>query len=598
MIELKKLKWSNLFSYGEDNEIDFTKTQLSQIVGANGHGKSSIALILEEVLYNKNSKGIKKADILNRNTKAKSYSIELEFNKDSDSYVIKTNRGSTQTVKLFKNGLDISGHTATSTYASIAEIVGFDHKTFTQIVYQSSSASLEFLTATDGNRKKFLIDLLNLSKYVEAGEVFKQATKDCETKVTSLQAKIESAQSIITKYSKVSLVPLATKEVPEAPRELIEQVQVLEQKIASIDSINKNILQNNKYKELRDAIVLDASIKKPELDLTEYTSQKAVLEKTISDETNFITKMQKLGTQCPTCLQAVDKAKLDTLVATHKTKCVEAETSLGEITKAIKKYKDELAKWQQEQKRVEEYEKYHNLYDPSLQVEPLTSDELQQEIELLEKQILEITKQIRESNDWNAKALAHNAKIEVVEQQLKDTREELSILETELVSYKKKLGILQTLVKTFSPTGLVAYKIECLIKDLETTTNEYLTELSGGRFQLGFKVASDKLNVVITDNGKDVEILALSSGERARVNAAALLGIRKLMQGLSNNRINLLVLDETIENLDVEGKEKLVEVLLKEDFLNTFIISHSFSHPLLERIYVVKENNISRIDNG
>ena len=70
------------------------------------------------------------------------------------------------------------------------------------------------------------------------------------------------------------------------------------------------------------------------------------------------------------------------------------------------------------------------------------------------------------------------------------------------------------------------------------------------------------------------------------------------MQGLSNNRINLLVLDETIENLDLDGKEKLVEVLLNEDFLNTFIISHSFSHPLLERVYVVKENNISRIDNG
>jgi DNA repair exonuclease SbcCD ATPase subunit len=69
------------------------------------------------------------------------------------------------------------------------------------------------------------------------------------------------------------------------------------------------------------------------------------------------------------------------------------------------------------------------------------------------------------------------------------------------------------------------------------------------------------------------------------------------MQSISNNRINLLILDETIENLDLEGKEKLVEVLLQEDFLNTFLISHSFSHPLLERVYVSKENNESRIEN-
>jgi DNA repair exonuclease SbcCD ATPase subunit len=136
-----------------------------------------------------------------------------------------------------------------------------------------------------------------------------------------------------------------------------------------------------------------------------------------------------------------------------------------------------------------------------------------------------------------------------------------------------------------------------LIKDLEETTNRYLAELSSGRFQISFKIAaSDKLNVVITDNGKDIDIIALSGGERARVNAAALLGIRKLMQSLSNSRINLLILDETIENLDVEGKEKLVEVLLAEEHLNTFVISHGFSHPLLEKIQVIKTKNISRIE--
>jgi DNA repair exonuclease SbcCD ATPase subunit len=136
-----------------------------------------------------------------------------------------------------------------------------------------------------------------------------------------------------------------------------------------------------------------------------------------------------------------------------------------------------------------------------------------------------------------------------------------------------------------------------LIKDLEEQTNRYLTELSSGRFQLSFRIAqSDKLNVVITDGDRDIDILALSSGERARVNVSALLGIRRLMQSLSNSRINLLILDETVENLDREGKEKLVEVLLQEEHLNTFVISHGFEHPLLEKIHVVKTKNISRIE--
>jgi len=68
------------------------------------------------------------------------------------------------------------------------------------------------------------------------------------------------------------------------------------------------------------------------------------------------------------------------------------------------------------------------------------------------------------------------------------------------------------------------------------------------------------------------------------------------MQTLSSSRINLLILDETVEALDVDGKEKLVEVLLREEHLNTVLVSHSFTHPLIERLSIVKRTNISRID--
>jgi DNA repair exonuclease SbcCD ATPase subunit len=180
---------------------------------------------------------------------------------------------------------------------------------------------------------------------------------------------------------------------------------------------------------------------------------------------------------------------------------------------------------------------------------------------------------------------------------MQDMKSELETHNLDLLDKAAQLSNLQVLVKAFSTTGLVAYKIECLVKDLEELTNEYLNELADGRFQLSFKIASsDKLNVVITDNSHDVDMLALSSGERARVNVATLLAIRKLMQTLSNSRTNLLILDETVENLDSEGKERLIEVLLKEENLNTFLISHGFSHPLLEKLQVVKEKNISRIE--
>ena len=145
MITLKRLKWNNCFSYGENNELDLDSSNVTQIIGKNGMGKSSIPLIIEEVLYNKNSKGIKKADIPNRYIN-NGYDIYLSFTKEDILYEIVVNRKASIKVKLLKDGEDISSHTATNTYKTLQEVLGIDFKTFSQLVYQNTNSSLQFLT--------------------------------------------------------------------------------------------------------------------------------------------------------------------------------------------------------------------------------------------------------------------------------------------------------------------------------------------------------------------------------------------------------------------------------------------------------------------
>ena len=190
----------------------------------------------------------------------------------------------------------------------------------------------------------------------------------------------------------------------------------------------------------------------------------------------------------------------------------------------------------------------------------------------------------------------HNTRLQVIQEQIGEFQKELSIHEEKLETVKDRLASIDILKKAFSTNGLLAYKIENLVKDLEELTNEYLAELSDGRFNLQFVVTNDKLNVEIDDNGKAVEILALSAGELARVNTSTLLAIRKLMSSISKSRINVLFLDEVTNVLDEAGKEKMVEILLGEENLNTYIVSHGWTHPLLSKIEVIKENEISRLD--
>lgn len=598
MIRFKQLRWSHAFSYGADNVLNLDQAPLVQLVGQNGNGKTSIALILEEVLFNKNSKGTKKASILNRYSKEKAYTISLDFSVGEDEYTVDTRRGSTQTVTLTKNGIDISSHTSTGTYKQIEDILGWDHKKFTQIVNQSSASSLEFLTATDSNRKKFLIELLDLSEYVKAGEHFKDKAKELEGNLAVIKGKISVLDTVISNYKEKDLVrkPIPEKLVVDTDS-LRKEVATIDHSLSTIVERNKQITQNNQYKKMLDSIIVRPLPERPEDTRGELLNTIAGIRAEINGANKVITKFSALKGCCPTCDNPIDENKIQQLVSENTALKTSGTEAIAKIEHTIKQQEKALADWEALKKNNEQYESYHSLYNPTLQSDLLDRDELSVRKQVLEEQIKDLDAQVKANIAEISAAEAWNARVAAIEEQIVSSRKQREGLVGEEAVLKNQKSLVDVLVKTFSTSGLVAYKIECLVKDLEALTNQYLAEFSDGQFQITFQLnGSDKLNVVITDNGTDVEIVELSNGERARVNISALLAIRKLLQGLSNNQANLLFLDEVTENLDAFGKEKLIEILLEETHLNTILVSHSFTHPLLEKVQVIKENKISRIE--
>ncbi|MFI3218329.1 MAG: hypothetical protein QX189_04340 [Methylococcales bacterium] len=599
MIKFKEMRWSNAFSYGKNNKISLDGAALVQLVGKNGKGKSSIGLILEEVLYNQNSKKIKKADILNRYTKDKTYTIEVDFEKDTTKYSIATTRSATSgTVVLIRDGIDVSSHTATGTYKAIEQIIGYDFKTFSQIVYQSSVSALEFLTATDTARKKFLIELLNLSKYTAAADVFKALAVTVGKQVDAVEVKIRTTQGWVTKYDKEDLTLIDIEEELSPPTSILAQVTLLNNELSNIVATNKKITQNNTYIQIFNAIEIDSTVLASDADtLVARKIELAQKQKTLKDGISLAAKHRGPTIKCPTCSQDMDNSTMFNMALEFNNVRHPLEVEISTLEASIKATEALVVKITAHDKKVQEWEKYHALIDQDIPTELLDKNVLASEINVLQASADAINTSIANTKRANKIAADHNSKVVVISGQMVEMKKELKSLSEELSLLVDELSKIQILVKSFSTTGLVAYKIEGLVKDLEELTNKYLTVIADGRFQLSFKIAAaDKLNVIITDNGRDIDMLALSSGERARVNVSTLLAIRKLMQTLSNSRTNLLILDETIENLDADGKEKLIEILLEEESLNTFLISHGFSHPLLEKISVIKENNISRIE--
>ena len=123
-ITLNDLHFSNMFSYGKTNVMRLDDNKITQLTAPNGSGKSSIAMIIQEILFNKNVKGIKKTDILNRWVKDKHWSGSIEFTVDGDDYGVNVQRTVASTkVKLIKNGVDISDHKVLATYKKIQDIL-------------------------------------------------------------------------------------------------------------------------------------------------------------------------------------------------------------------------------------------------------------------------------------------------------------------------------------------------------------------------------------------------------------------------------------------------------------------------------------------
>jgi DNA repair exonuclease SbcCD ATPase subunit len=604
MIILQKLKWDNCFSYGENNELDLSKDTLTQLVGTNGVGKSSIPLILEEILFNKNSKNVKKADIANRYVN-KGYDISLDFSVDSDLYNITVIRRGTLKCKLTKNGEDISSHTASNTYKTLGDILGIDFKTFSQLVYQNTNASLQFLTATDTNRKKFLIDLLKLDEYVAFFETFKEAVRVSSSEITTINAKIATVSKWLEDNFLEDSSILSKMDLPFYSDDDEKSLRSLLIELENISEKNKKINTNNELKKQLNNIDLHEYkrllAENPEEKSTrDLVSSIATWKSEQTHEQSMLSKYEALAgikdATCPTCDGEINQSFVSNMVKEHSERVENCKKFAKDAQDKLTELEKSNAVHRTAKREIEDWEDLYRSIDHELTTSILNENDIQEKVAKLRENIANAKSALQEVIDENERRERHNTRIGIILEQTSEFQSQLDILESELSGQEEHLASLETLKKAFSTNGLLAYKIESLVKELELLTNDYLAEFSDGRFAINFVVTNDKLNVEVSDNGNIIDILALSSGELARVNIATLVAIRKLMASISRSQINVLFLDEVNQALDEQGKEKVVEVLLKEERLNTYLVSHGWTHPLLEKIEIVKEDNISRLD--
>ena len=486
MITLKKLQWDNCFSYGSNNSIDLNDSTLTQLVGTNGAGKSSIPLVIEEVLFNKNSKGIKKADIQNR-AYNKGYNIFLDFSVETKPYrvEVRRSRGSIK-VKLFSNKEDVSSHTATNTYKTLEGILGLDFKTFSQLVYQSTSASLQFLTATDANRKKFLVDLFGINEYTKYYEVFRDISKKIAAEINEFTG----TSNTIVKWlhdNKLSNTKLLSKlNLPENSDEDEKALRLLTVDFENIRQRNQKIRVNNTYKELLANISsTDFTLVGAEQEGTQsYDDIMADIganTRILKDSAKEIAHLENLKEECPTCHQKINPGLTQSLKKQNLARSQKAEASNVHNVVVVERIKRINSTISTKIKKQKEFEDIVTRVDHGLPERILDGEELSVKIENLKTSIAKTKTQLREVINENTQREQYNTRVQVILEQTRNFEEELERVKKGLSKQEKIFNNLEVLKKSFSTNGLIAYKLENLVKELEDLANEYLAELSDGR---------------------------------------------------------------------------------------------------------------------
>lgn len=606
-ITLKDLTINNMFSYGEDNTLDLNSSDITQLTASNGSGKSTIALIIQEILFGKNIKGIKKGDILNRYGNGKAWSGSLSFNVDEEPYVVSVSRSGNSGKVNFCNGTtDLTEHKVLDTYKKIAEVLGMDFEIFSQLTYQSSTDLLDFIKATDTNRKKFLINLFGLEKYIAIGDTLKLKISEVEKELNKLDGELNGINRFLEEASIGDKKEL--KEVPIINEAIREELGLIQTELKQYVDQCKRIDKNNLVLSERDALKFDMSLKSPEVNPTLF-EELETLQNDVSKTKNHIDNVNKqlkaidTADSCYACGQPIDNSHAMQMKANLEKDLFSSTKTLNRLSDELKvlveeknKFADETHIYNENQKSIEKFEQLSQIIDTSLPNEYPDYEKLERKEKSLKTQIREQEDARHEIVEHNEQVKIHNTKVDTLTEQKAQFLNRQEEVTSDIISLKSKVQNLTILRKAFSTTGIVAFKLENLTKELEETINHYLSEFSDGQFQLIFRLTGEKLNIVIFNHGKETTIESVSGGEFSRIQTSILLSIRKLLSRLGGSHINLLFLDEVTGVLDEAGKERLVEILQQENDLNVFLISHDFTHPLIEKVSITKQNNISKIE--
>jgi len=569
MLKFKKLILQNFMSYGNNPQEYEFETGITSIVGENGSGKSTpLVDALYYVLFNKSYRQLRLTDLVNDKNN-KNLKVTLFFSRKNSNYMVE--RTYQSDCDIFIVSKEINGtfepipqdpRKASYQLQFEEDILGVNENYFELIVIKSMLKPISFISSTKQEKLGIVENIFSIQVFNFVEQIVRENIDAHKIQISNATEKIDILKTTL-KVQQTQLIKMQEKQNEILQERLKEYDGYIDKKKEELKKYNDSIKIIDTYKEkltklnvkingLSNSLGgLDKNIYKNEIKIKSSEDKMKIFEKYCG--------------HCPIIEKIKKDEEIENRIEENKKLIEQKEVITEEIDTTKKDIENVVFYTSKEKSCISGINKVEN------------------EIEQLEtkKQSL-LTKETE---------LIDISSLKELEAKINDMKELVDKL-TEKNKYELMIKKLIDPMKFFLIKRWLPYFNQRL--------NEYLLLLNTNVNIIFDYKFDEKIKV---NSKKERKYRSFSQGQKKRIDLSILFAFIDLSIKISNQSINLLVLDEIDQGLDAQGIELLLEILKeKSKELEVVFISHKvkINDDKLNRKFEVTMNNgysfINKID--
>jgi exonuclease SbcC len=544
------IEFKNFASYGNQLqriEFDPEQSKLFLTLGKNGDGKTTIANAIIYALYGR-VEGVKLSDLPNRINKE----LHVKIGLTCGPIDVEIERGllpNKFSVKLNGVEFDKAGKKSVQDYLE-EEIFGIPYHVFKNIIILSVNDFKSFLTMSNQDKKQIIDKMFGFSILNDMQMSIKTERRNIKMDIDSYESELNQIlDSIASVKGKLNT--------------LLEESQ--QKNNSKIDELKSNLVElNESVKEL--------NVNKQHIDtkLTENAEEyesKRTDASSLKHEIEYLKKKVKLyeSKKCPTCETQLDSEWHLEQKEHFCTKIEEDTLSIKSLKEALDSIKSNISKLRSEKGDIES-----------------KTTDIKYSMKSFKSELLKI----KETPD--------DSQFEHLKNLIKDFEKKESVKSISKDNLNADYNFMEIVEQVLGEDGVKNLAVKTILPGLNTNIAA-MAQTMHLQFHIRF---DEKFNCIINHLGEDINPMTLSTGERKKADFIIIIAIIKILK-LRFPQLNLLFLDELLSSVDHDGVYNILKILnqvIKENKINTFVINHSvLPHEIFDKkLQIYRENGFSK----